>query len=75
MNETILRGHYRSRGFQQAEADRAVDDVRALETWLAERDLSLARASVDEIRSYIRLLIADGRIPCLACWRWRGIFT
>ncbi len=67
MNETILRGHYRSRGFQQAEADRAVDDVRALETWLAERDLSLARASVDEIRSYIRLLIADGRntLPCL----------
>jgi predicted hydrocarbon binding protein len=57
MNEAVLTGHYQKRGFSQEVTQQAIQFVRALETHLQAAGSSLETASVDEIRTYIRLLM------------------
>lgn len=57
MNEQILRDHYAKRGFSEAAADEAVASVKALQSWLEERQLSLQDADRESIRTYIGMLI------------------
>lgn len=57
MNESILREYYATRGFSNAQADRAVFSVSTLERWLSERGASLETAAIETIRLSIRGLI------------------
>lgn len=61
MNEQILRDHYAKRGFSIKQADEAVASVEELQAWLEARQQSLEHATRDQIRAYIKALIADRR--------------
>ena len=61
MNEQILRVHYAKRGFSIQQADEAVASVEELQAWLEARQQSLEHATRDQIRAYIKALIADRR--------------
>lgn len=57
MNETVLTGYYQKRGFSDELAAQAAAFVRALEARLQSSGSSLETAKVNEIRTYIRLMM------------------
>ena len=61
MRESEFRGRLKERGLSEKDADFAVSAVREFEDYLEMRKTSVESADLNELRSYVSLLIKEGK--------------